>query len=1154
MDFGKVLTTIGVGLFAKRVLTGSTNLLKMAGSMKVANSSLRSYNALTAVAVASSNALAASISRIIWPIALISGAATAIKLFGDNSEVATHDAANLRAEIEGLQKGFIDTSIASLQYQRSLARPDFKEFISQSKELAALQKDLQEAQERQEDRGFIDLSFGEDSVATLKEQIRQLKMRRSELEENTKFYAELTERIEEQVQALEEAEDSAEDYSESLKALANLDPVFSASRQLRKELSQIGMIVEDVGISEQHAARLREEAYERYREDVHDAISTTEELDDTLQSVFGQPFSLEGITGLEVPPEIDEIPENFAQKFKDQLEGIGDSLGDAFIDGDYESVGQSIGDLVGEGITEALSGDLGKTLGGVLGESISDSLSKSIGDSLGGQVGQGIGQSLGTVLGSAVGGAVGAAVGQAAGSFLDDVFGSDEYDLEAVQARQGTGTVLGDINAKSGSIDNSLEEIRSATDELVNINTGMLRSLQQVQNGIARASGVVARDTGDVQFSPGVGVTQDEQALRGARLILFGAIGGILGEAVDSLGIGGPFRDITAKVVGFVDDIFFGVFSSIGSAVFGGDRSIVDEGIRIVGGRITDLVDEVSIQAFARVKEEGGWFSSDDYFTLFKDLQQTTNDQFAAVFRNILGSVTAGAEALGVLPGEIQRRLDNFVVRTRQISLKNLGADRKAEEINAVFSSIFDRLARSVVPFLTDFQNAGEGLGETMARLATQVGLLEEFAMSLGTTITGITGAARPAAAVDLAERLGGTEQFAQAISRLETNFFSASQQLETNARRLRSALGSIPLPSTREGFLNLAKSQDLSTASGRENIATILQLQTSADDYYSALERQEEERIQREERIAQERESLERRILELQGETQKIRELEIADLDSSNRSLQRRIFALQDEKEEQRELSNIYQQQVSVATSLADAWKDATKTLREAADEILGVGTAGGLSIQAQFQQTLQRALAGEQEAFRELPGLGQELSEFGTQQAGSLADARRQNAIIAADLDKAADFAEKQFNEFASEAEIAQQQLDSLKSQEESLNDVSAEVRMAREALERLQGIEQASGVGFADGGIASGPESGFQATLHGTEAVIPLNGQRIPLEVNNQEMVQEIRELRTEVKQLKDNQEQSQYELVKFTKRNNRQFEQWDIDGLPPAREEL
>lgn len=40
---------------------------------------------------------------------------------------------------------------------------------------------------------------------------------------------------------------------------------------------------------------------------------------------------------------------------------------------------------------------------------------------------------------------------------------------------------------------------------------------------------------------------------------------------------------------------------------------------------------------------------------------------------------------------------------------------------------------------------------------------------------------------------------------------------------------------------------------------------------------------------------------------------------------------------------------------------------------------------------------------------------------------------------------------------------------------------------------------GIGYSEGGIASGPSSGYAATLHGTEAVVPLpNGRTIPVEI--------------------------------------------------------
>ena len=40
----------------------------------------------------------------------------------------------------------------------------------------------------------------------------------------------------------------------------------------------------------------------------------------------------------------------------------------------------------------------------------------------------------------------------------------------------------------------------------------------------------------------------------------------------------------------------------------------------------------------------------------------------------------------------------------------------------------------------------------------------------------------------------------------------------------------------------------------------------------------------------------------------------------------------------------------------------------------------------------------------------------------------------------------------------------------------------------------------LGFSEGGVASGPTSGYPVTLHGTEAIVPLSGGRsIPVEIN-------------------------------------------------------
>ena len=50
------------------------------------------------------------------------------------------------------------------------------------------------------------------------------------------------------------------------------------------------------------------------------------------------------------------------------------------------------------------------------------------------------------------------------------------------------------------------------------------------------------------------------------------------------------------------------------------------------------------------------------------------------------------------------------------------------------------------------------------------------------------------------------------------------------------------------------------------------------------------------------------------------------------------------------------------------------------------------------------------------------------------------------------------------------------------------------------RYGGVMSGSGRSFAGGGIASGPEAGYGAVLHGTEAVVPLGNDRtIPVKLS-------------------------------------------------------
>lgn len=473
---------------------------------------------------------------------------------------------------------------------------------------------------------------------------------------------------------------------------------------------------------------------------------------------------------------------------------------------------------------------LGVTVGGIFAGSlaavVTDGLVKAMGSSAFSSV-------LGPVVGGVVGGLAALAVSKVA-----DYFSGDDFDpTEQRQAAQGAGTVLGSIEAKSESIAKATDAIQRASETLVNINTGMLQALNSLRLGIDGVVSMALRETRGASFTaPKVN------------------------ENLFSSGFGklnGGFFDVIGSIFSV------GLFNSLGKAIgkaLGGRSKKIDDGIRLLGGNIQDLVEGSLVEAYATFKSRSSVFSKYKVSQEFDALGDDVNRQFGLVFGGIIDSVSEGATALGVSADLLKTRLDQVIVNDQLISLEGLDAGEQQAAIEAVFSTIFDTAVTTVVPYLADMQQAGEGLGETLARVSTEFQLAKEAALTLGFRVPQTMGeiaqfpellgkmgdalSALPIptemlvkAADDLIQRTGGIEAFTAALSGFEKNFLSEAEQTENLSRRLGEAMGNLPLPETREGFAALFKNQNALTDSGRENIATLLNLQGVADQYYDLLE-----------------------------------------------------------------------------------------------------------------------------------------------------------------------------------------------------------------------------------------------------------------------------------------------------------------------------
>lgn len=408
--------------------------------------------------------------------------------------------------------------------------------------------------------------------------------------------------------------------------------------------------------------------------------------------------------------------------------------------------------------------------------------------------------------------ALGVQVSMMGGGFADDA--------AKQQAVQGTGTVLGDSAAKSESISKAIDVTAAATSELVGINRDMLRALQNLQTGISGASVRIAQ---------------------GAKGVDFGATY----KPVNAFDKASSFANSSAMnnplmtyMTGGLNKVMGGVFKGVGK-LLGGKSKVTDSGIQLIGGTLGNLMENVVVNAYQVTKSKKYRWSSSKTSVDYRRLGNDVSDQFSLVFESLADSVAAGATALGFSAAEVESQINRFRVGTQKISTKGLSAKEQQKEIEAVFSRIFDNLAGSVVRFLPKFQKAGEGLGETLARVATNVQVTEEAAYRLGFQANRLGAEQFAGLSVALIEAAGGLESFIGGMGNFIDKFAPEAHKIEIATTDMQRALSSVGLsvPKSRDAMWELMQTLDAGSASGRAQIATLLELSGVSDTYYKMLE-----------------------------------------------------------------------------------------------------------------------------------------------------------------------------------------------------------------------------------------------------------------------------------------------------------------------------
>ncbi|WP_332800732.1 hypothetical protein [Sphingomonas sp. PB2P12] len=523
------------------------------------------------------------------------------------------------------------------------------------------------------------------------------------------------------------------------------------------------------------------------------------------------------------------------------------------------------------------------------------------------------------------------------------------------KANEGMGTVLGDSEAKS-------ESIKRAIDDLKNVDTLMLTSsremaglLRSIDSQIGGVASLIVR-AGDVNASGGVG------------------------EGFKTNAVGSVLKAIVPVFGGALASLFGTKTKVVGSGLSAGPQSL--DSI-LNGGFDASYYSDVE-----KKKKLFGITTSKKYSTQYSGADAGLENQFTLILKNFNSAIAAAAGPLGESTTEIQRRLSGFIVDIGKIDLQGLTGEEIQEKLSAVFGAAADKMALAAFPGFERFQKVGEGAFETLVRVASTVEAVSASLDLLGGSARGLGLDAK----LGLADQFDSVSDFSSAADAYFQTFYSKEEQAAAKTAHFAEVFDSLgmAMPATLAGFRQLVEAQNLTTAAGQSTYATLLQLAPAFADLKTAMDGAKSAAD-----ILAERQDLERKMLELNGDTAAIRALDLAKIDVSNRALQQQVWAIQDA-----------QAAADAAKQLSNAWSSVGDSLDAEIKRIRGISDgSGGTSFamaMSEFNAATTKARSGDQDAAKLLPGLSQALLKVAGDNATSRQELDRVQTQTAASLEQ--------------------------------------------------------------------------------------------------------------------------------------------------------
>lgn len=354
---------------------------------------------------------------------------------------------------------------------------------------------------------------------------------------------------------------------------------------------------------------------------------------------------------------------------------------------------------------------------------------------------------------------------------------------------QGTGTVLGDGDAKSESIQNSLDLLTQYTFEELEYSNKMLTAMQSIASALTGVS---------------------------KSLVL-----------TQGLMSGTAFNTLEGKAAGGWGSV--PVLGKLLGSIFGGGTSsnIVGSGIRVAGtvGGLADKQGTFDQYETVSNTRKGGWFRSDKSWITeqLQGLDEDVVSSFSKTFASVRNGLVEVGTTLGLGAVELADKINAIPINI-SVELRGLKGKELEEALTSVFSANIDLITKQALDIVIPYQKMGEGLLETAVRVADTFRVIDLQLQAINMTF-GAVGVASMEARMGFIELMGGLEEFTSKTEFFKENFLTDAQRLAPVQAALTKEMARLEQSSitTIEQFTALAQSQDLSTQAGQEMYVALM-------------------------------------------------------------------------------------------------------------------------------------------------------------------------------------------------------------------------------------------------------------------------------------------------------------------------------------------